>query len=192
MKRDPTEYRGVPVELPPRLLDVPLAMRVSNAIAALLRGTLIETKKRSDLTVLASCLQEAALRAAKAADRRSFALPEGGAWAQGVCLWMDDAESASHEYRALAAEGKLGVQTDLTDRERHAAALDEVFELRRERDVLAGALEEIKTLCERTGEAGEEERRRALAQEIPLLTNEALRFLRAQQERPGRLPELPF
>lgn len=114
MKRDPTEYAGVPVELPPRLLDVPLAMRVSHAIADLLRGTLIETKKRNDLTVLASCVQEAALRAAKASDRRSFREPEGGTWAQGACLWMDDAESAARDYRALAAEGKLGVQTGLT------------------------------------------------------------------------------
>lgn len=154
MKRDPTEYAGVPVELPPRLLDVPLAMRVSNAIADLLRGTLIETKKRNDLTVLASCVQEAALRAAKAADRRSFREPEGGTWAQGACLWMDDAESAARDYRALATEGKLGTQAGLTDRERLAAALDEISELRRECDALAGALDEIEALCQRTEEAG--------------------------------------
>jgi hypothetical protein len=182
----------VPVELPPRLLDVPLALWVSNAIADLLRGTLIETQKRNDLTVLASCVQGAALHAAKAAVRRGFKGPEGGAWAQGACAWMDDAETAARDYRALVAEGKLGVQTGLTDRERHAAALDEISELRRERDVLAGALDEIKTLCQRTGEAGEEERRRALAREIPLLADEALHFVHAQQERPGRLPELPF
>jgi hypothetical protein len=105
---------------------------------------------------------------------------------------VDDAGTAARDYRALAAEGKLSVQTDLTDRERHAAALDEIFELECERDVLAGALEKIKTLCERTEEAGEEEHRRALAQEIPLLADEALCFLHARQERPGRLPELPF
>jgi hypothetical protein len=36
MQHDPTECAGVPVELPPRLLDVPLTMRVSGAMADLL------------------------------------------------------------------------------------------------------------------------------------------------------------
>lgn len=118
---------------------------------------------------------------------------EDGTWAQGACCHFDDAARAAEAYRRGVASGSISVTVRNTDRELHAAAVEELRKLRDERDAYREALEEIDELCKRT-EASDDKRRfsHTISSEIPALVDDVLTLHADPNPAPADLEELPF